>query len=265
MLVARIPSSNKIDQRKFQPGMFTNLQTGSLLVVDCVKLENLRDATARAVQDGSFRLCRLVLLVDLKTLDSSNKLTQLNLFLRSLWSSTMVVIKPWSGGIKRAKDGTFPTSSIPHIANRISQGIRRLRKLLRTQVRLLCMHKSGKVVSNGPPAPPSPNKQLMLSTEVGSYLRTVAKAATAQAAIDLWQPGPVQAAPLKRLQPGAKKGKTHRVGAQSKGHSKGYHGCGGYRGGHRGGRGGGSGGRGGSSHGGRGPTIINSGIHYHKW
>ena len=50
MLVARIPSSNKIDQRKF-----VNLQAGSLLVVDCGILENLRDAAARAVEDGSFR------------------------------------------------------------------------------------------------------------------------------------------------------------------------------------------------------------------
>ena len=46
MLEARIPSSNKIDQRKFQPGIFIKLQAGSLLVVDCVMLENLRDATA---------------------------------------------------------------------------------------------------------------------------------------------------------------------------------------------------------------------------
>ena len=155
----------------------------------------------------------------------------------------------------------FPTSSIPYIADRIGQGIRRLPKLLRTQVRLLCMYTSGKVVSNGPPAPPSPNKQLMLSTEVDSYLRTVADLDTAQAAIDLWQPGPAKTAPLKRLQSGAKKGKTHRGGAQGKGHSKGS--CG--RGGYRGGRGGGSSGRGGSNHSRRGPTIINSGVHYHKW
>ena len=150
MLVTKIPSPNKIEQRKFQPGMFFNLQAGSLLVIDCSMLENLRDATARAVQDGSFKQCGLVLLVDTKTLDSSDKLTQLNLSLRSLWSLTMVVIKPWNGGIERAEDGMFPTSSIPHIADRISLGIRRLPKLLRTQVRLLCMHKSSKVVSNGP-------------------------------------------------------------------------------------------------------------------
>ena len=97
----------------------------------------------------------------------------------------------------------FQTSSIPHNAHRISQGIRRLPKLMRTQVCLLCMHKSGKVVSYRPPAPSSPNKQLMFSTEVDSYMRTVA-----EAAINLWQPGPVQMAPLKRLQPGAKKGKA---------------------------------------------------------
>ena len=131
MLVAKIPSPNKIEQRKFQPGMFFNLQAGSLLVVDCSMLENLWDATARAVHDGFFKRCRLVLLVDPKTLDSSDKLTQMTLSLRS---STMVVIKPWNGGIARADDEMFPTSSIPHIANRISQGIRRLPKLLRTQV-----------------------------------------------------------------------------------------------------------------------------------
>ena len=142
---------------------------------------------------------RLVLVVNTKTLDSSYNLIQLNLSLRSLRSSTMVVIKPLSGGIKRAEDRMFPTSSILHIADRISKGVRRLPKLLRTQVRLLCMHKSGKVVSNGPPALPSLKKQLMLSTEVdrcrgghctGSH-----------------RPGPVKAAPLKRLQPGAKKGR----------------------------------------------------------
>ena len=91
--------------------MFFNLQAGSLLLVDCIMLENLQDATARAVQDGSFKWCGLVRLVNMKTLDSSNKLTQMNLSLRSLWSSTMVVIKPWNGGIERAEDGMFPTSS----------------------------------------------------------------------------------------------------------------------------------------------------------
>ena len=53
----------KIEQRKFQPGMFYNLQAGSLLSVDCSMLENLWDAIARAVQDGSFQRCGLVLYI----------------------------------------------------------------------------------------------------------------------------------------------------------------------------------------------------------
>ena len=92
----------------------------------------------------------------------------------------------------------------------------------------------------------------MISTEVCTYLRAVSEAATAQDVINLWQPGPAQTTPLKRLQP--KKIKTHRGGAQGMGHFKGS----------RGGRGGGSSSRGGSGRG-RGPTIINSGIHYHNW
>ena len=54
-----------------------------------------------------------------------------------------------------------------------------------TQVRLMCLHKSGKVVANGPSAPPSPNKELMLSTEVDSYLRPVSEASTREEAVAL--------------------------------------------------------------------------------
>ena len=222
-MLAKIPSPHKIVQLTFQPGMFSTIEACSLLVVDNVFLENLWDAAARAVQDGSFRRCGLVPLVDAQTLHS-DRLTQLNLSLRPLWSSTTVLIKPWTGGIARTDDGKFVTSSILHIADRIGQGIRRLPKLLRIQVRLLCMHKSERVVSNGPIAPPSTSKQLMISTEICTYLRAVCKAATAQGVINLWQPGPAQTTPLKRLQP--KKSKTHRGGPQGKVHFKGSRGCG---------------------------------------
>ena len=102
MLVARIPSSNKIDQHKFQSGMFNNLQAGSLLVVDCVLLENLRDATARAVQDGSFGRCGLVLLIGTRTLVSNDKLPQVPLVLNHGGYQAM------SGDIKRADDLLYP-------------------------------------------------------------------------------------------------------------------------------------------------------------
>ena len=42
------------------------------------------------------------------------------------------------------------------------------------------LHKSGKVVANGPSAPPSPNEELMLSKEVDSYLTAVSEASSGQ-------------------------------------------------------------------------------------
>ena len=166
---------------KFTAGIFLDLQARSLLVAACRLLDNLHDATIRAVQDGVFKRIGLILLVDAQTLDSSDRLTQVNLCLRFLWSSTTVVLKPWTDktrGIARAQDRMFPTSLIRHIANMIGHGASKLPKLMTTQVCLMCLHKSGKVVANGPPAPPSPNEELMLSTEVDSYLRAVAEAPT---------------------------------------------------------------------------------------
>ena len=82
----------------------------------------------------------------------------------------------------RTSDGNFVTSSIPQIAERIDQALRRLPKLLKIQVRLLSVHRSERTVSNGPSAPSSPNKALMMSIEVCTYLRAVAEAATAKKA-----------------------------------------------------------------------------------
>ena len=159
MLVAKIPSPNKMKQLKFQPSMFLNLQAGSLLVAYCRLLENLQDATVRVIHEGSFKRIGLVLIVNTKTLDSSDRLTHVNLSLWSLWSSTTVVLKLWTGktgGIARAEDGMFPTSSIPHIEDMISHGASKLPKLMTTHVCLMCLHKSGRVVANGPPAPIQP-------------------------------------------------------------------------------------------------------------
>ena len=255
MLLTKIPSPHKSMQLTFGPGMFTHVDEGSLLVVENLLLETLWDAVARVVEDGSFRRCGIALLVGEEVLGSNDALTQMNLSLRCIWASTIVVIKPWTSRISRTDDGKFTTASIPQIAERIDQALRRLPKLLRIQVRLLSMHRSGRVVSNGPSAPSSPSKELMLSTEVCTYLRAVAEAATAKDAGNIWQPGPAPATTLKRLQP--KKKRSSFKGSRGRGGSHG-----GYRGGRGSRGGGGSGGRGGSS---RGPTIINSGIHYQKW
>ena len=64
-----------------------------------------------------------MVLVDTQTLDSGDKLTQLNPSLQSLWALTTVIIKPWAGGIARTDEGNFVTSVIPYIADRVGQGI----------------------------------------------------------------------------------------------------------------------------------------------
>ena len=66
ILLVKIPSPHKTMQLTFGPGMFTNIEEGSLLVIDNHLLENLWDAVTRAVQDGSFRRCGIVLLVEQK-------------------------------------------------------------------------------------------------------------------------------------------------------------------------------------------------------
>ena len=59
-------------------------------------------------------------------------------------------------------------------------------------LKLLSVHKSGRVVSNGPSAPPSPSRDLMCATKVCTYL--------AKDASSIWQPGPAPTTMLKRLQ-----------------------------------------------------------------
>ena len=52
MLVAKIPSPNKVKQLKFAAGMFHDLQAGSLLIDVCRLIDSLRDVMIHAVQDG---------------------------------------------------------------------------------------------------------------------------------------------------------------------------------------------------------------------
>ena len=187
VLLTKIPTPHKLVQLTFEPGMFAHVDEGSL-IVDNHLLETLRDAIVGAVDDGSFQRCGIALLVGEEVLGSTDGLRQMNLSLWSIWSSTIVVVKPWTGGIPRTSDGKFATSSIPQIVERIDQALQRLPKLLKIQVRFLSVHRSGRTVSNGPSAPSSPSKALMMSTEVCTYLRVVVEAAMAKDTGTIWQP-----------------------------------------------------------------------------
>ena len=180
LLQAKLPNHLKLDKVNFTPGMFNDIEAGSLLIVDDIRLEDLRDAAARAVEDGSFQRCGLVVLMDVEILVSVNKLKQFNLSLRSMWATTTVLIKPWTGGLTRTNEGNFVTSAVPTIGERIMQGARKLRQLLKGQTRLIAMHRSGRIVHNGPNAPVNLSMALITSTEECSYLRAVREASMAQ-------------------------------------------------------------------------------------
>ena len=139
-------------------------------MADCRLMDQLRDAMVRAVQLSSYKRTGVLVLVDKETLESSDRLAELNLCLRSMWAATAVVLKLWAErtGIIRTQVGSIPIASIPMVADMITTDAGKLPKLLESQIRLVCLHGSGKVVANGPRAPPMPNQEVMMSTEVDS-------------------------------------------------------------------------------------------------
>ena len=112
LLLTRITRPHKAVAVGFSPNMFKEIDEGSLIVVDNVLLETLRYTVARAVEDGTFHRCGVVLLIDEEVLSSDALLTELNIRLRSLWASITILLKPWNSGLARAKDGNFATASI---------------------------------------------------------------------------------------------------------------------------------------------------------
>ena len=238
------------------PTLFKEIKRDALIIVDNTMLYTLVTAVVAAVEGGYFHRCGVVVLIDSSVANNNDDLTDLNLKLRSLWSAGLAVLKPWTGFLTRTKEGNFNTADIDAIAARVDQGIKRLPKLLKNPATwLVCVHRSGHTVHNGPKAPLQPKMELIISNEVCEYVRAVMEAETADHAISIWTP----AKKIKRLQTPAK---TNRGRGSSGSRGRGGH-RGGKRGGGRGGQGRGRGGYRGSSRGSYGPTF--SGIHYHNW
>ena len=185
VLLTKISNPHKSMAVNFGPGMFQQIE-------DNILLETFQSTVARAVDDGSFHRCGVVLLVNEEVLSSG---------LYGHQRVTTILLKPWNGRIPRSKDGKFVTAAITEIGARIAKGIKRLPRLLKTQaVKLICMHRSGRTVHNGPRAPPKPSLELMTSTEVCTFLRAVGEAPTAQDAVDIWQPTQAPTMAVKSLQ-----------------------------------------------------------------
>ena len=90
-----------------------------MIVVDGRLTDQLRDATIRAVQHGSYKRIGVLVLLDKRTLVSKERLEEINLCLRTMWATTSVVIKPWIG-VDRMENGSVPTSTIPGIADELT-------------------------------------------------------------------------------------------------------------------------------------------------
>ena len=147
--------------------------------------------------------------------------------------------------------------------------MKQLPALLRNPaVKLLCLHRSGRTIHNGPKAPVTPTMSLMTSTEECTFVRAVSESPTAQEAVARWSPTTTPPKKLKRLNTkpaqAPKKQTSPRDGSRGGFRGK-KRGRGGFRGGHgnrgRGGYPGGRGGFGGYRGPSRGPTIVQSGIH----
>ena len=144
--------------------------------------------------------------------------------MRSLWASTSVLIKPWNGGLPRCKDGHFLTTAVGDIAARIDQALKRLPALFEDPVvKLLCMHRSGRTIHNGPKAPLAPTMSLMISTEECTYVRAVSESPTAQDAVARWSPTTTPPKKVKRLnnKPAKQTSPRGRGGFRGKKHGRG--------------------------------------------
>ena len=64
LLLTRITRHHKAVAVGFSPTMFQEVDKGSLIVCNNVLLETLRYTVTRAVEDGTFHRCGVVLLVD---------------------------------------------------------------------------------------------------------------------------------------------------------------------------------------------------------
>ena len=200
LLLTKITRPHKAMSIGFGPTLFRDIDKGSLIVCDNVILEALQYTVTRAVEDGTFHRCGVVLIIDKEALSSDALLTELNMRLRSLWASTTVLLKPWNGSLARDKDRRR------EIAARIDQGLKKLPALLRNPaVKLLCMHRSSRTVHNGPKAPVEPSMALMTSTEVCTFVRAEREAPTALDAVSLWNPTATPLTKLKRLKQTAPK------------------------------------------------------------
>ena len=91
--------------------------------------------------------------------------------------------------VDRKEDGFVPTSTIHEIAEELNTATSKMDKLLKAPNKLLAIHRSRGIETQGPPQPPTLNVEIAMSTEVDTYLRTVLESDTAAGTATIWRPG----------------------------------------------------------------------------
>ena len=165
LLFTKITRPHKALMVNFGPGLFKTIDKSSLIICDNTLLEKLQLTITKAVEDGTFHRCSVVLIIHEDTLSSDVLLKDLNMRMRSLWASTSVLLKPWNGGLPRYKDGHFLTTAVGDIAAMIDQALKQLPALLRNPA---VKHRSGRTIHNSPKAPLTPTMSLMTSRPAGA-------------------------------------------------------------------------------------------------
>ena len=102
--------------------------------IDGRSADPLADPALRAVQTGTFKGIRVLMILDARTLASKERLLKVNISLHTMWACTAVIMKPWTSRTKvdRRNDAIVPTLKIPGIAEEINGAASKMEKLLKS-------------------------------------------------------------------------------------------------------------------------------------
>ena len=132
---------NPVSHVKYEDGMFEEFQLSALVIFDWCSADLLADT----MQAGTFKRIGVLMILDVSSLASRERLLKVNLTLRMMWACTAIVIKPWTSRTKidQRDDCTVPTETIPDIAEEINMAASKMEKLLRSPNKFLVIQASG--------------------------------------------------------------------------------------------------------------------------
>ena len=86
LIFTKLTRPHKVVMHNFGPNLFQDIDKGALIVCDNVLLEKLQYTVTRAVEDGTFHRCGVLLIIDEETLNSAILLKELNMRRRDFFN-----------------------------------------------------------------------------------------------------------------------------------------------------------------------------------